>query len=313
MTFLFENNAESTLVAGISAVATSLTVQSGDGALFPNPSGGDTFRATLSDASNNIEIVDVTSRAGDVFTIVRGQEGTIANAYLSADNVGLRLTRDTLAEFSQNVDAVLKAVAAIKSLGDLTFNDNIQLNFGTGIDAEVYFDATQWNFDLNNDGIIAFRDGNSGNANRFTLDISSGDVVMTGTLDATGIITANANLVANAELVLNAGYSEDADTYGLGGSIALDTAAATYFHGTGPLTSIPTFNFTNPAASGRVTSFTMELQNAANFPPLWTPTIEWIDSGTEPEWTAGKDVVLFLTRDGGSTWLGFSGGLNFAV
>lgn len=312
MTFLFENNAESTLAAGITDSELSLTVQSGDGALFPNPTGGDTFRATLTDASNNIEIVDVTARTGDVFTIVRGQEGTIAKAYLSSDNVGLRLTRDTLAEFAQNADAVLKAVAAIKSLGDLTFNDNIQLNFGTAEDAEVYFDATQWNFDLNNDGIIAFRDGNSGNANRLTLDISSGNVVVQGTLTAQGIITANSDIVLNGELVLNAGYSEDADSYGLGGAITLDMSIATYWFPTGPLTSIPTFTFNGAAASGRVSSFTMELRNGENFAPVWPANVEWIDSGVEPIWTAGKDIALFLTRDGGTTWLGFSGGLNFS-
>jgi hypothetical protein len=50
------------------------------------------FYATLADASNNIEIVKVTARAADAFTIARAQEGTTAHAYTAGDRVELRLT-----------------------------------------------------------------------------------------------------------------------------------------------------------------------------------------------------------------------------
>lgn len=174
MSFLFENNAVSTLASGITAGALSLTVQSGDGALFPNPTGGDTFRVTLVDAANLIEIVDCTGRSGDVLTIVRAQEGTSAKVYISGDSVGLRLTKETVADFSQKVDTVLKAVEAIKSLGNLTFNDNIQLDFGTGDDVEIYHDGTDLLIDGNNASKIKIRDGDSGNAERFLFDIQNG-------------------------------------------------------------------------------------------------------------------------------------------
>jgi len=91
---LFANNAKSTLSAGITSVATSLTVASGDGALFPAITGGDFFLVTLEVGSTR-EIVQVTARAADTFTVVRGREGTTASAFAPGDAVELRDTKGT--------------------------------------------------------------------------------------------------------------------------------------------------------------------------------------------------------------------------
>ena len=53
----FKNNAYGLLNAGITNSATSVTLQSGNGARFPALSGSQYFYATLIDASNNLEIV----------------------------------------------------------------------------------------------------------------------------------------------------------------------------------------------------------------------------------------------------------------
>jgi hypothetical protein len=86
---LFSNNAISTLAGSISNVATSCAATSGGGARFPAISGGsgDTFQATLvkAGAPSVFEIVTVTARATDTFTIVRGQEGTTALAWSAGD------------------------------------------------------------------------------------------------------------------------------------------------------------------------------------------------------------------------------------
>lgn len=101
MTILFTNNAKTTLSAGITNVATSIPVAAGYGALFPAPSGSDFFYATITDVSNNIEIVKVTSRSTDTMTVVRGQEGTTARAYLTGDKFQLRITAASLTAFVQ--------------------------------------------------------------------------------------------------------------------------------------------------------------------------------------------------------------------
>ena len=99
---LFTNNASTTLASGISAVATSLTVSSGTGALFPTLAGSQYFYTTLSNvAATIIEIVKVTARAGDTFTIVRAQDNTTASAYITGDKVELRLVDASLENFPQ--------------------------------------------------------------------------------------------------------------------------------------------------------------------------------------------------------------------
>ena len=93
MSVLFTNNAATVLASGISNSATSLTVASGTGIQFPSPTGVDYFLVTLQSISTGqSEIVKVTSKSTDTFTIVRAQESTIAIAFLTNDYVQLRIT-----------------------------------------------------------------------------------------------------------------------------------------------------------------------------------------------------------------------------
>lgn len=81
--FLFSDNARSTLGASLSIGGTTITLASGGGALFPNPGPGQQFALTLNDAATQalFETVWCTSRAGDVLTVIRAQEGTNALAW----------------------------------------------------------------------------------------------------------------------------------------------------------------------------------------------------------------------------------------
>ena len=91
--YQFTNNAATTLASGILAGATSLTVATGTGNLFPTLTGSNFFYCTLQNtAGTTIEIVKVTARSTDTFTIVRAQEGTSASAFSTGDKVELRLT-----------------------------------------------------------------------------------------------------------------------------------------------------------------------------------------------------------------------------
>ena len=93
MAVLFTNNATTNLASSITSGATSLTVLTGTGSLFPNPTAPDYFIITLIGISGSpIEIVKCTSRSGDTLTIVRAQEGTTASAFTGGDQVQLRIT-----------------------------------------------------------------------------------------------------------------------------------------------------------------------------------------------------------------------------
>jgi hypothetical protein len=96
MVMKFTNNATTSLASDINDLVTSLTVATGLGSLFPTLSGGDYFYCTLSDFAGNIEIVKVTARSGDTFTIVRGQDNTTADSWTAGDKVELRLVAATL-------------------------------------------------------------------------------------------------------------------------------------------------------------------------------------------------------------------------
>lgn len=105
---LYSNNASTTLATAISSSATTLSVVSGGGALFPNPvSAGDSFQFTIVKAGNTsiYEVCTCTGRSTDTFsTIVRGQEGTTALAWSAGDNVNLFPTALGLADAAQAED-----------------------------------------------------------------------------------------------------------------------------------------------------------------------------------------------------------------
>lgn len=99
LTLLAANNAQTVLAAGISSSATSLTVNTGTGSLFPSPASGTSFfKLTLVDAATGLitEIVHVTARSGDVMTIERAQEGTVARAWSANDIAANMMTAGTL-------------------------------------------------------------------------------------------------------------------------------------------------------------------------------------------------------------------------
>lgn len=127
---------------------------------------------------------------------------------------------------------------------------------------------------------------------------------------ASGQAFATAALTVSGALSM-VSYSENAVSYGTTGAIALDTSAGTYFYPTGTTTGAITFSFTNPVASTRVTTITLEMLGAANNAPVWPASVDW-PGGTEPTWTTGTDLVSFSTRDGGTTWLGYFAGGAFA-
>lgn len=125
---LFANNANSRLFTGISNVSLSLQVAAGDGAKFPNPTGGDFFLATLSKVSggieSSIEIVKVTARATDVFTIVRAQEGTTALVYAESDWIQLRMTAASATSAEAHINSVANPHSVTKAQVGLGSVDN---------------------------------------------------------------------------------------------------------------------------------------------------------------------------------------------
>lgn len=122
LTLLAANNAQTVLAAGISASATSMTVNTGTGNLFPSPvSGASFFKLTLIDAATGqiSEIVHVTGRSGDNMTISRAQEGTTARAWSANDIAANMMTAGTISYIMSNtqpLDAMLTSLASLNTV-----------------------------------------------------------------------------------------------------------------------------------------------------------------------------------------------------
>lgn len=136
MAIKFSNNASATLASSITNSATSITLTTGQGALFPSLTAGDIFYATLIDASNNLEIVKVTARSTDTLTVVRAQNNTLARAFTAGDKVELRPVAAIFDEFVQvTSDQTIAGVKTFSSgiIANVTGNvtGNVSGNAGT--------------------------------------------------------------------------------------------------------------------------------------------------------------------------------------
>lgn len=97
MAIQFANNAATTLFSSVTVSDSQIVVSPGGGALFPNAGSSNYFMVTVVDkTTSTLEIMKVTKRSGDTFTVVRAQEGTTARAFPSGSPVELRLTAQSI-------------------------------------------------------------------------------------------------------------------------------------------------------------------------------------------------------------------------
>jgi len=120
---VFENNSNGILASDIDDVTTTLTMVAGQGNNFPTIGVDEIFFITLHNyAAQLVEICRVTNRVADVFTVLRGQDGTTAKAWTASTTVvQLRVTKETLEAFVQQAAALTPdSLVTVNSLGQLT-------------------------------------------------------------------------------------------------------------------------------------------------------------------------------------------------
>lgn len=139
MTQLFSNRASSTLLGAINASQTTIQLQPGEGALFPNPGSGEFFLASITSVDAEIEIVKCTARTDDVLTVERGAEnqsggssGGQTYAFDPGDRIELRLTAGTLRRMVQTggskVDGDLDMQGLYKILQPAEITGTVKMN-----------------------------------------------------------------------------------------------------------------------------------------------------------------------------------------
>lgn len=92
----FANNVSTTIRFPVASNDTTITVAAGYGSLFPVLASGDYFFATLIAVSGVSEIVRCTARVGDVLTVVRGQDGTLATGFPADSRIEMRVNAAAL-------------------------------------------------------------------------------------------------------------------------------------------------------------------------------------------------------------------------
>ncbi len=162
---VFENNSNGILNADIDAVTTTIQLVAGQGDNFPPTGVDEIFFITLQNyEAQLIEICRVTDRTGDVFTVLRGQDGTVARSWASATTVvQLRITRETLETFVQRgVTSLTEGeLVTVNSQGQLTpLSDGLPQTweYFTSAEGQAVFNTTA-NLPTTDDRVQAFING----------------------------------------------------------------------------------------------------------------------------------------------------------
>ena len=93
-----------------------------------------------------------------------------------------------------------------------------------------------------------------------------------------------------------------------GTAATINFESANFFSATS--TAATTWAFTNPVASGDFGGFVLELTNGGAYTQAWPAAVDW-PAGTAPTLTAsGKDILVFVTRDGGTIYHGMAASLD---
>lgn len=93
-----------------------------------------------------------------------------------------------------------------------------------------------------------------------------------------------------------------------GTAATINFESANFFSATS--TAATTWAFSNPVASGDFGGFVLELTNGGAYTQAWPAAVDW-PAGTAPTLTAsGKDILVFVTRDAGTTYHGMAASLD---
>jgi hypothetical protein len=134
------------------------------------------------------------------------------------------------------------------------------------------------------------------------------DITTLGTSEASKAVTADANGVVTFDNGIVEEYT--AVTSSTNATTVNLRDGSNFSH---TLTENTTFSFSNPAASGKVSAFTLKVVQdalASGYTLTWPTAVDW-SNGLAPSLSAtasAVDYFVFITHDGGTTWYGFVAG-----
>tara|TARA_R100001369_G_scaffold25667_1_gene46691 strand:+ start:7215 stop:8087 length:873 start_codon:yes stop_codon:yes gene_type:complete len=251
----------------------------------------------LLDGTTPVTGIDINS--GTIDGVVIGGAAAAAGTFAA-------LTGTTVLATTLNVSTGLAANLSTNGYDIITTsNANLDLSpNGTGkvvVRGNTNSAKIVLNCEANSHGVTVASPPHSANA---TYEVALPNAL--GTSNASAIVTSDANNV----VTFSGGITEDSVTITSSSAAAtLDMRLGTNFlH---DLTENVTYTFSNPAASGNASAFTLKIiQDSTARAITWPSSVDW-PSATAPTLTAtnnGVDMFVFQTIDGGTTWYGFVAG-----
>jgi hypothetical protein len=127
--------------------------------------------------------------------------------------------------------------------------------------------------------------------------------------DANTALTDVVNTFTATQIFDN-GITEEYNATGTSGAITIDLDTGTNF--ATALAGAVTYTFSNSAASGKVSAFTLKVTNDGSA-ITWPASVDWA-AATAPTLSASPliDIFVFMTSDNGTIWYGFTAGQAMA-
>ena len=139
-----------------------------------------------------------------------------------------------------------------------------------------------------------------------TAEINYLDITTLGTTQASKVVTSDANGVTKFD---NGIQEESTAVTSSSNAATLNLRDGSVF--THTLSENVTYTFSNPAASGYASAFTLKVtQDSSARTITWPGSVDWA-GGTAPTLSTGSgdvDVFVFMTVDGGTIYYGFTAG-----
>ena len=243
------------------------------------------------------QLSDVTSTATELNLVDGSTADTVVNSKAVIYGSAGQITANEL-----DVDNIQIDANAVKSTNT---NGNIQLfPNGTGF-TELYGNTNpgtiRFNCESNSHGVTVQGPAHSA-ASTYTVKLPD----TLGLTQASGIVTSDANGVVSFD---NGTIEEVTTVTSTSNAATINLRDGNLFEH--DLTENVTYTFSNPAASGRASSFVLKvIQDSSARTITWPTSVDW-PAATAPTLTAtnnGVDVFVFFTIDGGTTYYGFVAG-----
>ena len=154
-------------------------------------------------------------------------------------------------------------------------------------------------------GIAAESEGDfssSNNATSLVFQTGASEAATTKmTLTSAGTLNLGDNTLQRANLK---DYGEVTSALGsAGGARTINLEDGNSFSAT-IASSTVTWTFSNPTASDELCGFTLFLTNGGSQTVNWPNSVDWVGAAAPDLTSSGRDILVFVTTDGGTIWHG---------